>query len=694
MSDGIPPVQETDAEDVAWALQTAEALWKRNERVDAIVWLRRAAQAAGEAEDNDRALGLARNAAELSDWMASAAAYLNSMSAPPPPLAPEEAHLAPETEASPVDAFLNAGIGGDTGTDDDGPAIEIGVEDDVDTRLSDYPQSERPTRDFEEVPTADPDELQSTQARVSTQAKAIDTTLPSHGQRPRFTSTYDPRTVPTAAETHAGMLDPWAENEAATASTEIATKAIEYARVASQFDEDEVITSAARSPGDRAANVADEPTPDSTPTAKSDPPVPSGIADPIHSKDAPTQFPNMLAPPMPPSSSRMAVAQPIDHAMRRPLPPLASPVKMPPPRPPPPPAPSRPRNVSAGSSSYRAVAPPPASQHTQLSAPNHPLINAMARTEIDPPSFAPETLMQHAPQTFVEEPDPPTIPPPRMPLPFISREATPTPPPMPAPAPVPDIAPLIAVSHTPSRLDLNDVAAFADLPEDARDDFANKADIIDLARDEEVSGFALAFVIDGEVDIAATIVDAPAARFGAKAILRSRGTTSSEIPIRLIAASAHATVATWKTDVVDAVFKSCPWIEDDLRAEADKVQVIVGATMGPLGERLDMALRAQVLGRLTTRVLAEGEVFVEMGKPVPGLVLVGVGCLELAVNGVDTGSLDPGEFLFPQEVLGAGASPATVRAGKGGAIILVGGRMLAQELLVTCPPLLEIFAGM
>ncbi|MEO6419319.1 MAG: hypothetical protein ABIP39_07945, partial [Polyangiaceae bacterium] len=68
--EGIPPAQDTDAEDVAWALQTADALWKRNERIDAIVWLRRAAQAAGEAEDDDRALMLARNAAELSDWVA------------------------------------------------------------------------------------------------------------------------------------------------------------------------------------------------------------------------------------------------------------------------------------------------------------------------------------------------------------------------------------------------------------------------------------------------------------------------------------------------------------------------------------------------------------------------------------------------------------------------------------------------
>src|ERR1700753_2452252 len=67
----IPQVKPTDAEDVAWGLQTAEALWKRGERIDALVWLRRAAQAAGDAQDDDRALELARYAAELTDWVAS-----------------------------------------------------------------------------------------------------------------------------------------------------------------------------------------------------------------------------------------------------------------------------------------------------------------------------------------------------------------------------------------------------------------------------------------------------------------------------------------------------------------------------------------------------------------------------------------------------------------------------------------------
>jgi hypothetical protein len=38
-------------------------------------------------------------------------------------------------------------------------------------------------------------------------------------------------------------------------------------------------------------------------------------------------------------------------------------------------------------------------------------------------------------------------------------------------------------------------------------------------------------------------------------------------------------------------------------------------------------------------------------------------------------------------------APSTVRAARGGALVLFADRNVAQELLVTCPPLLEIFAG-
>src|SRR5258708_30772592 len=105
---GIPSVLDTDAEDVIWALQTADTLWKRGERTDAIVWLRRAAQSAGEAEDDDRALLLAREAAELAEWVSQNPGQPTVRSAPPGAPTP--------TPAEAVDAFLRQ-------AEDDNPSI-------------------------------------------------------------------------------------------------------------------------------------------------------------------------------------------------------------------------------------------------------------------------------------------------------------------------------------------------------------------------------------------------------------------------------------------------------------------------------------------------------------------------------------------------------------------------------------------
>jgi hypothetical protein len=68
--EGIPPARASDNEDVIWALETAESLWKRDSRVDAIVWLRRAAQEAADAGDDERAASLLADATGLADAMA------------------------------------------------------------------------------------------------------------------------------------------------------------------------------------------------------------------------------------------------------------------------------------------------------------------------------------------------------------------------------------------------------------------------------------------------------------------------------------------------------------------------------------------------------------------------------------------------------------------------------------------------
>jgi hypothetical protein len=517
---GIPPVLESDAEDVAWALQTAEALWKRSERVDAIVWLRRAAQAAGEAQDDDRALVLARSAAELAEWLATSPAPAPSLSVAPahPP------SNAPLT-ADAVDDLLRR-----SQTD------EVSVEE---LRVSELPPPlplplpppHFPPRASPPPPPAPPP------VRPIMETPTLADEAPT-GDRGTL--------VPTAAEKHAGMLDPWAEHEAPTKARD--ESAVEAAAPSTPaLDPDEVVTSA----------------------------------------------PPIVRPP----SKRSPPARP--------------------PAPPPP--------------------------------PPHPPAPAPALAPVPPPAPAPA----------------------------------------PAPAPPPDTAP------PPSLLNLSRVEALADLPDDARAAFSRAATLTQLAREEEVSGFALALVLDGSVDVAATIVDAPARRLEAGTVMRARGTIDHIQPVRLIGASDVARVATWDEAAVERAFRTCPWVEDELRAGGNRLQAEVGITMGPLGERFDLALRTVVLQKLTLRALVEHEVFATRGEPIPGLLVVGAGELEMLGEGdvLEAVTLRAGEFLFPSEVLGASPAPATVRAAKGGALILFADRQVAQELLVTCPPLLEIFAG-
>jgi hypothetical protein len=244
-------------------------------------------------------------------------------------------------------------------------------------------------------------------------------------------------------------------------------------------------------------------------------------------------------------------------------------------------------------------------------------------------------------------------------------------------------------------VDLSGVDALSDLPEDAREAFAKAASVHEVARDEEVSGFALALVLEGGVDVSATIVDAPVARLAAGAVVRARGTIEHVAPLRLVGAEPRSRVATWDEKHVADAFRTCPWVEDDLRASGDRYQALAGATMGPLGERLDVDLRATVTARLAVRSLAEHEVLAASGKPVPGMLVVGAGELELLdeAGAPAGGPLRAGDFLFPGEVLTHAPAPATARAAKGGALVLYADRNVAQELLVTCPPLLEIFAG-
>jgi hypothetical protein len=92
----IPPAKKDDTEDVAWALSTAEAMYARGDRFDALKWLRRAAESASEAQADDRALELFKAAADL----ATVVGPTPSMAPPPPPPPPPRASQTPPPVAA------------------------------------------------------------------------------------------------------------------------------------------------------------------------------------------------------------------------------------------------------------------------------------------------------------------------------------------------------------------------------------------------------------------------------------------------------------------------------------------------------------------------------------------------------------------------------------------------------------------
>ncbi len=242
-----------------------------------------------------------------------------------------------------------------------------------------------------------------------------------------------------------------------------------------------------------------------------------------------------------------------------------------------------------------------------------------------------------------------------------------------------------------------DVRGLQDLPEEAQRKLVASARIETLDLDEELSFFAVALVICGGVRIMPAVSDACCAYASAGEVVFTAGSLPDGVELRVSSGEDKTRVAVWDRAALDAATAGCPWVADDLRLIADSFQALAGVAVGALGERLDDSLRALVTERCEVRTLAPGEVIVPQGGPMPGMHIVGGGRVELVrLEGeAETiqSTLGPGDFLFGPEILTATPAPCTARAGKDGALVLFADRRTAHELLVSVPPLLEIFAG-
>jgi hypothetical protein len=240
---------------------------------------------------------------------------------------------------------------------------------------------------------------------------------------------------------------------------------------------------------------------------------------------------------------------------------------------------------------------------------------------------------------------------------------------------------------------LGEVRGLEDLPPEGQVSLMHQAKISTLSVEEEVSSFGLALVLRGAVSVMPTIADVASARVVKGDIVWSQGHVDDGVALRLVASEDSTEVAVWDARVLNEAVHDLPWVVEDLKTLADRFQALAGVCMGPMGERLDDTLRAMVTDRCEVKRLLPGEEVVTKGKPVGGMFIMAAGRVEIADGDNVVSELGPGDFLFASQVLAGGAAPHSARAGKGGALVLFAGRGVAHELLLSVPPLLEIFAS-
>lgn len=240
---------------------------------------------------------------------------------------------------------------------------------------------------------------------------------------------------------------------------------------------------------------------------------------------------------------------------------------------------------------------------------------------------------------------------------------------------------------------LGSVAGLQDLPPEAQAELVRSARIETLDIDEEVSAFAVALVVEGWTSVMPSIADVACAFAQVGDVVFTHGTLEESVALRVVAGETDTRVAVWDQAALEHATSACPWVADELRLVADRFQALAGATMGPLGDRLDDTLRQMVTSRCEVRAFAGGEGIVTSGSPVPGMFIVGAGAVELLSGQDVVGELGPGEFLFATSVMSASMAPMGARAGSNGALLLFAERHAAHELMLSVPPLLEILAG-
>jgi hypothetical protein len=252
------------------------------------------------------------------------------------------------------------------------------------------------------------------------------------------------------------------------------------------------------------------------------------------------------------------------------------------------------------------------------------------------------------------------------------------------------VAPVTAVDG----VELQSVDALGDLAEDAQALLCQTASQRVLPRGASLplgSG-GIVLLTSGAAAVKSMRSEIASARLAAGGLAVARGSLEEGLPLRLVAQEDNTRVAIWQGAEIEEILSGYPWVGDELRLAADRLQARAGASLGVLGERLDDSLREAVYNKLAVRVFEPGELVVAKGQAPPGLLLVAWGELVVAGSPAET-HVRAGSFVFAMNVMSATPAPNDVHAGEHGALALFAPRPVAHELMMSVPPLLEILAS-
>jgi hypothetical protein len=694
----LPRALDDDDDDVAWALQTAGVQWERGGAADAIVWLKRAAEAAVEAGAFGRSADIQRRANEIDRWLQQRVSF------PIPADDDDGVDSLLATETGEVEVEVETGS-----ISEPSPSLVDALE----AEAADYTAAptvqEAPVEDLgdledvEDIEAVDLEEVDDDRTLQGYREELLDETTHARSEVSRALLTN------VEAEARAPSSLPPASARPGSERSPGSTRRPGSERVLTQ-------PPSSRSSRRETTRVS---APPPKPYASSSRPATARPASALPSR-VPTS-PGVSTAPRAASTSPREVRRSLNATPQVPPPPE---YKLPPPPIPrlplPEPRPSArplPEVSDARSPFPSEPVTLPASERPSHShvveiptAPDVPRVTEAPRqrveslpevsaTELDAPD-----AVQEAPTSkyTLGNPDEGTT------ASFGARvRAVTSSVPARGPAheaPVSTAAPaeldaaVNALSETPPPPPVLDVGLLAacrgleDLPPETQAELAARARIEVLAPDQEVSGFGLALVTRGHVVVMPTIAEGACGYAGRGEPVFSQGTLSEGVPLRAVALAEGADVAVWRPEDFEHVLETCPWVADELRAVGDRFQALAGAAMGPLGDRLDDNMRAMLTDRCELRVLFGGDILIEQGKAPDGLYVVGAGKLEIVAGGKVRQELGPGDLPFASSVLTHEKASGTVRAASTGALVLHADRMATHELIVSVPPLLELLS--